>query len=140
MELRPKLPAVPPLPTPLNFPFQVETGIQTSKMMFDTLVGLIAPRTRQIATGSVPLKVPNTGEVVPGAVVPIIVVGPAGNICVSVIVVSGNAIVARLAHDATGVIVCAFAIPVPVLNAAAIASARLRIRNLSWIFIVPSSI
>jgi hypothetical protein len=83
-----------------NFPFQPETGIQASKMMFDTLVGLIVPRTRQIATGSVPLNVPNTGVVVPGAVVPIIVVGPAGNICVSVIVVSGNAIVARLAHDA----------------------------------------
>ena len=62
---------MPPLPLTRNFPFQPETGIQASKMMFDTLVGLIVPRTRQIGTGIVPLNVPNTGVVVPGAVVPI---------------------------------------------------------------------
>ena len=80
MLLRPKFPAVPPLPSTWNRPFQPETGIQASKMMFETLVGLIVPRTRQIGTGSVPLKVPSTGDVVPGAVVPMIVVGPAGNV------------------------------------------------------------
>jgi hypothetical protein len=110
------------LPSTWNRPFQPEIGIHASKMIFDTLVGLIVPRTWQIGTGSVPVNVPNTGVVVPGAVVPMIVVGPAGSVTAAVIVVSGNARDARLSQD----VAATAGAPV----AAAIASTRLRTRNL----------
>src|SRR3989442_421636 len=62
-------PAVPPLPTIWNLPFQPSLGIQTS----NCTAGLVTPATRQIGTGSVP-----TGAGF----------APAGSISVSVIVVS----------------------------------------------------
>src|SRR5882762_11635846 len=43
-------PAVPPLPTIWNLPFQPSLGIQTS----NCTAGLVTPATRQIGTGSVP--------------------------------------------------------------------------------------
>src|SRR5437899_11073333 len=43
-------PAVPPLPTIWNLPFQPSLGIQTS----NRTAGLVTPTTRQIGTGMVP--------------------------------------------------------------------------------------
>src|SRR6266513_4505524 len=43
-------PAVPPLPTIWNLPFQPSLGIQTS----NCTAGLVTPTTRQIGTGMVP--------------------------------------------------------------------------------------
>src|SRR6266516_3553054 len=43
-------PAVPPLPTIWNLPFQPSLGIQTS----NCTAGLVTPATRQIGTGMVP--------------------------------------------------------------------------------------
>ena len=41
------VPAQPPLPTPANLPFQFCSGSQTSNRMCESLVGSIAPATRQ---------------------------------------------------------------------------------------------
>src|ERR1700677_2070051 len=44
-------PAAPPLPVPRNLPFQAAGGgIQTSILIFDSLVGLIVAATRQNGT------------------------------------------------------------------------------------------
>src|SRR5262245_41880260 len=52
------LPAKPPLPTPRKFPFQPSVGSQTSNLISESLVGLIAPTTLRKAgrllNGSVP--------------------------------------------------------------------------------------
>src|SRR5262245_36988905 len=42
-------PASPPLPTTSNRPFQLDTGIQTSKWILETLVGFRTPWTSQNA-------------------------------------------------------------------------------------------
>src|SRR5258708_40108062 len=72
-------PAVPPLPTIWNFPFQPLLGIHTS----NCTAGLVTPTTRQIATGNVP-----TG----------FGLAPAGRGSASVIVVSGITAALRSAH------------------------------------------
>src|SRR2546426_3323597 len=77
-------PAVPPLPTSWNFPFQlVPVGIHTS----NCTAGLVTPTTRQIGTGSVP-----TG----------LGLAPAGRSSASVIVVSGMLTAALRSAHATG--------------------------------------
>src|SRR5258708_1000523 len=73
-------PAVPPLPTIWNLPFQPVLGIHTS----NCTAGLVTPTTRQIGTGSVP-----TG----------FGLAPAGRSSASVIIVSGMLTAAlRSAH------------------------------------------
>src|SRR6267143_4355089 len=73
-------PAVPPLPTIWNLPFQPVLGIHTS----NCTAGFVTPTTRQIGTGSVP-----TG----------FGLAPAGRSSASVIVVSGMLTAAlRSAH------------------------------------------
>src|SRR5580692_4852797 len=42
-------PAHTPLPPPTNFPFQPDSGIQTSKRMSESAVGRMVPATRQNA-------------------------------------------------------------------------------------------
>src|SRR2546426_8048853 len=76
-------PAVPPLPTIWNFPFQPVLGIHTS----NCTAGKVTPTTRQIGTGSVP-----TG----------FGFAPAGRSSASVIVVSGMLTAALRSAHATG--------------------------------------
>ena len=77
-------PAVPPLPTSWNFPFQlVPVGIHTS----NCTAGLVTPTTRQIGTGSVPRGLG---------------LRPAGRSSASVIVVSGMLTAALRSAHATG--------------------------------------
>src|SRR5882762_1283611 len=76
-------PAVPPLPTIWNLPFQPVLGIHTS----NCTAGLVTPTTRQIGTGSVP-----TG----------FGLAPAGRSSASVIVVSGMLTAALRSAHATG--------------------------------------
>ena len=40
---------MPPLPTPINFPFQLEAGIQTSNLISESVEGLVITATRQKA-------------------------------------------------------------------------------------------
>src|SRR5216684_3110172 len=76
-------PAVPPLPTIWNLPFQPVLGIHTS----NCTAGLVTPTTRQIGTGSVP-----TG----------FGLAPAGRSSASVIVVSGMLTAALRSAHAVG--------------------------------------
>src|SRR5436190_2464457 len=92
-------PAVPPLPTSWNFPFQlVPVGIHTS----NCTAGLVTPTTRQIGSATVP-----TG----------LGFAPAGSAVALVMVVSGSASAARAAQ----VIGCA-ADAAPAQNAKATAA------------------
>src|SRR3954466_5188431 len=72
-------PAVPPLPTSWNLPFQPCVGNHTS----NCTAGLVTPTTRQIGSATVP-----TG----------FGLAPAGSACASVMVVPGSASLARAAQ------------------------------------------
>src|SRR5204863_8766355 len=85
------VPAQPPFPTPANLPFHFCSGSHTSKRMFDSLVGLIAPVTRQKA-GRLVMVLFETGDVK----------DPAVMASAAVIVVLGSRCSLRLAHAAAG--------------------------------------
>src|ERR671931_1130594 len=72
-------PAVPPLPTSWNLPFQPEVGSQTSNFT----AGLVTPTTRQIGSATVPTGVG---------------FAPAGSSCAKLMVVSGSASLAMSAQ------------------------------------------
>src|SRR5947209_8081659 len=82
------VPAKPPLPTPWNFPFHPEAGIQTSNWISESAVGLILPATRQKA-GRFRIGFPPGG-----------VNSPAGRGSAIVIDVFGSASEARFSHVA----------------------------------------
>src|SRR6266545_7308128 len=86
-------PDQPPFPTPMNLPFQPDTGIHTSNLMLESFVGLISPATRQ-----------NIGKLSkggPGKLMCLAVVNvPAGSNFAKTIVVSGSARLARLSQVA----------------------------------------
>src|ERR1700694_803435 len=86
-------PAVPPLPTIWNFPFQpVPVGIHTS----NRTAGLVTPTTRQIGTGSART---GAGLAPAGIVAPGAGLAPAGATPAGVMVVSGMLTAAlRSAH------------------------------------------
>jgi hypothetical protein len=86
------VPAVVPLPVPAKRPFQFESGIQTSNWMFDCDVGLMVPATRQKGG-----RLAITRGVKAGGTATFI--EPEVSSRASVIVVSGKASSARLAHD-----------------------------------------
>src|ERR1700722_4616306 len=78
------VPAKPPLPICSYFPFQCPfVGIQTSKLIFESLLGLEVPATRQRSTGA--LVTPDT-------------ISPARYDRASVTFVCGSERPARLAH------------------------------------------
>src|SRR5215472_18886793 len=79
-------PDQPPFPSPMNLPFQPDTGIQTSNLMLESFVGLISPATRQNA-GKLPKSFPGKCNS-----------SPAGSSLASVIVVSASVSVARLSQ------------------------------------------
>src|SRR3979490_1004233 len=81
-------PANPPFPALRNFPFQPETGNQTSKRIYESLVGRIIPATRQNA-GSV-----STGRPYGGMNF------PAGAGCAMVRVVSGSFVLNKVSQSA----------------------------------------
>src|SRR5687768_4855503 len=86
------VPAHPPLPTPANLPFQFSSGIHTSNRMCDSLVGAIAPATRQ-----------NGGRPVMAFVLPGGVNDPVVTAWAAVMVVAGSERAASRSHDAAGV-------------------------------------
>src|ERR1019366_6416420 len=57
-------PAKPPLPTPWNLPFQLETGIQTSNWISESDDGVMTPATRQKA-GRLGMALPLGGVKLP---------------------------------------------------------------------------
>src|SRR5687768_5348246 len=71
------LPAQPPSPADRNLRFQALVGIHTSKLMLESLVGLMMPATRHAAV--------SIGGVAPGGSN-----APAGTTAATVMVVSGN--------------------------------------------------
>src|SRR5512139_1601982 len=78
-------PAMPPLPTPLNFPFHPAAGSQSSKLMlYSPFVDLILPTTRQIGSGNTP-----TGAGF----------APAGSASANAMLASGKASVVRSAQE-----------------------------------------
>src|ERR1700686_2340540 len=81
-------PANPPFPALRNFPFQSETGSQTSKRMYESLVGRITPATRQNA-GRLLRVLPKGGTNF-----------PAGAERATVRVVSGSLVFSRVAQSA----------------------------------------
>src|SRR5258705_7205118 len=81
-------PANPPFPALRNFPFQPETGNQTSKRIYESLVGRITPATRQNA-GSL-----STGRPYGGMNF------PAGADCATVRAVSGSFVFNRVSQSA----------------------------------------
>src|SRR6266404_1784191 len=74
------LPASPPFPICSNFPFHCAAGSHTSKVICESEVGLISPRTRQKAGTS------TAGAGIPGGSAK----GPAATFSADVMEVSGN--------------------------------------------------
>src|SRR5437867_10501558 len=57
------LPPYPPLPTPLNFPFQPVSGSRTSNLIEESFVGVATPFTLQFA-GCAPVAATTTALVI----------------------------------------------------------------------------
>src|ERR1017187_2932979 len=87
------VPAQPPLPTAWNFPFQPDSGSQTSIWMSESLVGFSVAATRQKAGSSLYWRA--AAAVTPGKLN-----SPAWTDRASVIVESGSASADRLSHEA----------------------------------------
>src|SRR5580704_3415673 len=94
---------MPPLPTPINLPFQLEEGIQTSNLISESVEGLVTAATRQkagrslTATMVIPPREPGDGKGDGG------VNAPAETIWAKVIVVSGSLSAIRLSQGVSAI-------------------------------------
>ena len=94
---------MPPLPTPINLPFQLEAGIQTSNLISESAEGLVTAATRQkggrslAATMVMPPRKPGDGKGDGG------VNAPAETIWTTVIVVFGSLSAIRLSQAVAAV-------------------------------------
>src|SRR5580704_19467770 len=94
---------MPPLPTPINLPFQLEAGIQTSNLISESVEGLVTAATRQkagrslAATRIMPPRAPGDGKGDAG------VNAPAKTIWAKVIVVFGSLSEIRLSQGVAAI-------------------------------------
>src|ERR1700683_1630333 len=93
-----RLPPSPPLPVPRSLPFQPDTGIHTSILISESLVGMEVAETRQNAGRSLKFgpAAPGNGGGAPAGIVN----WPAEIGCARVMVVCGIASDFRLSHVA----------------------------------------
>jgi hypothetical protein len=108
-------PAYPPSPDERNFPFHESDGSHTSKLMFESLVGLLTPTTRQKAGRRV------NGCFADGVNDPVVMTSA---VVIVVFASKVNLVNAAQAPPADGGVDCAVSFAVIVSSAAAVAAAR----------------